>query len=633
MNDAQVLDKKAIHSNPRANPTHTQSSVAVESDRATAKRKKPKLGIIISIGWGVRNYLLTDTLSVLQEHFDLCVFSSLAEVDSFREELQRQGIQVFPCPDLRPSGRATRVFKLLEMAQLAMSSTVRNRRKLESILGSRAEQLRGARFVSGKWAKWSYPVLRTLFRYLAAASCPAVKEIRTRMKEEEIVGIFSTNLSETGEWAADLAAWSLGLPMAASVTSWDNPSTKKCPPCEFDGYLVWSEDMGKQIQRFMGIGSTGRFHVVGAPQFDFYKKVKYQRTREEFFAEYGLDPARKLIVYTTVTPGIVPDNEALIRQLHDQIRCNQLPGDPQLLVRLHPKDKLERYETLRHDPQRRDIAWTLAGVPVVDRRDQWCPNHEDMVRAVNTILHGDVNVHAGYSTMMLDFAAMDKPVVLIGYDSDGNTEKCKTWETYEHLRPVLRSGAVKVAYDAEEMVGQLAQALEFPEERQAARAALTRFQIGEFDANSGKRAGLAVRDVMLDSRSISRHWEKSTRTAGVFLFRALQYLEPWSKRILRRVKGIATMVVKRFTRKKPEQLTSDLSLGLLLYWLLFHARTLAPSAWWAIAFTVVAWFSSTKACGRLFRLFPSRNAEELAGPGHEGERAAFAAESRGVARV
>ncbi|MFO0944470.1 MAG: hypothetical protein U1D30_00770 [Planctomycetota bacterium] len=603
---AQVRDRQAVHQDRSTNQI-ARVREEIASVDAGGPIQKPKLGIIISIGWGVRNYLLTDTLEVLKEHFELCVFSNLAEVDSFRDELENQGIRVFDCPELQPSSKAVKVFKLLEMAQLAMSATVRNRRKLDSIIDSRAEKLRGARLVSGRWAKLCYPPLRLLFRYLAASSCPSVRAIRERMEQEELVGVFSTNLSETGEWAADIAAWSLGLPMVASVTSWDNPSTKKSPPCDFDGYLVWSQDMGVQIQRFMGIGNNRRFHVVGAPQFDFYKKANYQRTREEFFAEYGLDPARKLIVYTTVTPGIVPDNEAIIRQVYDLMKSNQLPGDPQLLVRLHPKDKLERYESLRQDPSRGDIVWTLAGVPVVDRRDQWCPNHEDMVRAVNTIRHGDVNVHAGYSTMMLDFAAMDKPVVLVGYDSDGNTEKCKMWETYEHLRPVLDSGAVKVAYDPEELISQLAQSLAFPEERQEARAALTRFQIGEFDANSGKRAGIAVKNVVSKLGERTKRARRWRRATGAVLFGLMPSVDQIYKGIRRRARTTSIVLVKRATSPKAQKWACHASLGFLLVWLLLHARTLAPSVGWAIACTLVAWFSNSRLGKLILGWLLSRN--------------------------
>lgn len=461
---------------------------------------RPTLAIIVGVGWGIRNYLLSETFDVIKRHFRPLIVSHYSHLADFRAFCESHGAAVAALPVDSPPKTSRGFLRLAENAFLRRYPTVSHGEKLKR-KSEPAELKVGLRGRTWKaLQKVSHPALfsplRAIFKASAVRSWDAVREMRELFLRENVVALFSTNMSERTEWPASLAAESLGLPIVAAITSWDNPSTKKFPPCDFDGYLVWGDDMREQLQKYMGVEEVERIHIVGAPQFDFYLDEKYHQSRAEYCRSLGLDPQRKIVVYATVTPGIIPDNPELLRQLHGILKSRRFPGDPQLLVRLHPKDRIERYEELRRDPARQDIVWTLAGDPKIEGKDQWCPNHDDLVRAVNTVRHGDVNVHAGYSTMILDFASVNKPVVLIGFDSKGETALCKFWETYEHLVPVMQSGAVDAAYGLDELAVQLESALAHPEARAAQRAALTRLELGWFDGGAGRRAGEVIVDVV-----------------------------------------------------------------------------------------------------------------------------------------
>ncbi|MFO0944468.1 MAG: hypothetical protein U1D30_00760 [Planctomycetota bacterium] len=486
----------ALHSKEDENTAHAGRRASCEAKSG----EKPTLAIIVGVGWGIRNYLLSETFDVIKQHFRPLIVSHYSHLSDFRAFCEGHGAAVASLPLDSPPKTPRILLRFAENAFLRRHPTVSHGEKLKrkSEPTEKKSGLRGK--VWKAMEKVSHPILfpplRSIFKASAVRSWSAVREMRDLFQKENVVAVFSTNMSERTEWPASLAAESMGLPVVAAITSWDNPSTKKFPPCDYDAYLVWGEDMRDQLRKYMGVEDLGRIHIVGAPQFDFYLDQRYQQSREEFCRPLGLDPKRKIIVYATVTPGIIPDNPELIRQLHGVLRSRRFSGDPQILVRLHPKDRIERYEHLRKDPAFRDITWTLAGDPKIEGKDQWCPNHDDLVRAVNTVRHGDVNVHAGYSTMILDFASVNKPVVLIGFDSTGETSLCRFWETYEHLVPVMSSGAVEAAYDLDQLATYIESALARPEARAPQRAALTRLELGSFDGGSGHRAGQVIVDVI-----------------------------------------------------------------------------------------------------------------------------------------
>ncbi|MFO0944469.1 MAG: CDP-glycerol glycerophosphotransferase family protein [Planctomycetota bacterium] len=484
----------------------------------------------------MRNYLLSDTLRVLKEHFDLLIVSHYALVPEFKEHFEQQGISVCKWLDDRPSEEAADVHRMTETAYFYKARSKSRERRLFSRINSAGKGGLDS-WLGQKLAPTLFPLLRSFYQYLVLRDWIHLIKIRDLFERKMVDAVFSTNQMNNSEWGPVMAARSLGLPVVTAITSWDNPSTKTFPILsDYDGYLAWGERMRDATIRHQGIRDSRRIHIVGAPQFDFLRDENYALSREEFCESMGLDPTRKILVYTTVTPGIMPDEPHMVRRVHDMILDGTLPSKTQLLVRLHPKDRMERYEELRKDPRRSPIVWTLAGNPKIQKRDQWCPDRDDMVRAVNTVRHGDVNVHCRYSTMMLDFACMDKPVVVLAYDNAGDTAGAKVYEDYEHLKPVLASGGVRVAYAESEARTMLQEAFASPEKHRSERKKMVEEQLGFLDGRSGERAGRVIVDIVRREATPNRIWRRRLLHAcKMQCVGALYFLARLPYRVRRRV--------------------------------------------------------------------------------------------------
>jgi hypothetical protein len=121
---------------------------------------------------------------------------------------------------------------------------------------------------------------------------------------------------------------------------------------------------------------------------------------------------------------------------------------PQLLLRPAPVDPGTRFDSVRKEYRETVYippAWVQAG------DGHWTQNwplQSDVQFLANLTHHADVNVNFG-STMTLDFALRDKPVVNVAFDvSDPPVFGDPFWEVnyrFEHYRPVVDLGAAQFA--------------------------------------------------------------------------------------------------------------------------------------------------------------------------------------------
>jgi hypothetical protein len=155
-----------------------------------------------------------------------------------------------------------------------------------------------------------------------------------------------------------------------------------------------------------------------------------------------------------------------------------------LLVRVYPKDKTGRFEAVkRRSP---DILF-----PEVPWEPAWLtPNLEDSYLLTNMLRHASVGVNVA-STISLELCMFDKPVINVGFNPHGiDTELVDYARYYEfdHYRPVVASGAVKVVSSKEELSAMLKQALANPSTGRAERLNLVRSMFGDtLDGCSSER--------------------------------------------------------------------------------------------------------------------------------------------------
>lgn len=272
--------------------------------------------------------------------------------------------------------------------------------------------------------------------------------------------------------AVQAAQW-LGIPTATFVFSWDNLTSQGRILLPYDHYLVWNEELKDQMLEIYEWIKPEQIHVTGTPQFDFHFREEFYRTREEFCSEIGADPGRPIVLYSTGMPNHMPGETEIVEEIADLLK--DIPEGPQLLVRVYAKDLTGRFEELkrrRPDILFPDIAW---------EREWLTPRFEDSFALVNTLRHCALGINVA-STISLELCMFDKPAINIGYNPasvDPSELRYADYYEFDHYMPIVESGAVEVAVNAEDLRGRVEKALREPGERSEMRSSLLRKMFGE----------------------------------------------------------------------------------------------------------------------------------------------------------
>jgi hypothetical protein len=172
----------------------------------------------------------------------------------------------------------------------------------------------------------------------------------------------------------------------------------------------------------------------------------------------GADPAKKLIALTTIPPVLYTYHDVVIDELLAAMRAGRFDGPTQLLVRVHPRDDIRKYERFMTEP---DVIVNVA------------------------------------STIGIEAAVLDTPVVNIGFD--GHDEKpfldsSRRFYQYTHYKPLVDIGAVRVAYSPAALIEEVAAYLADPDRDQAGRARAATDLCYRIDGQAAERVAAFVLD-------------------------------------------------------------------------------------------------------------------------------------------
>ncbi|MCC7104109.1 MAG: hypothetical protein IT307_03125 [Chloroflexi bacterium] len=287
----------------------------------------------------------------------------------------------------------------------------------------------------------------------------------------------------------------LGVPTIAVDLSWDHFTTKTAPLRRVAALSVWNRTMQRQAVEIHGY-RRDQVRVSGVPQFDLYRTLEGVEDRAAFFKRVGADPSRKLITLTTVPPVLYRHHDLAIERLLTAIDGGQLGEPAQILVRVHPRDDLKAYERFVGRPnlvvEKPFRTGRVAEGSSVD------PSRDDRWHLANTLVHSDVVVNVA-STIAIEAAICDTPVVNIGFDGTEPRpflDSAARYYVYDHYRPLVEAGAVRVADSAEAMVRLVRDELLDPARGRAFRAQAVEEQCRGADGKASERVAAFIVDAV-----------------------------------------------------------------------------------------------------------------------------------------
>lgn len=468
------------------------------------KNKKSTLGLVIVDGVGFRNFILSSFLEEAQLRFNkIVIFSGLPASVYGNFELRNCVIEELD--DFREPGKTWFFRKLKENAHLQNNKKDNfgiqdNLKTTYSLSKSRRGKLTrlifkwGKYFHSENWITKYYGLQQQTFK-----NHPGTKKYRALIKKYEPEILFFTHQRPPYIAPLIFAAETEKIKTCSFIFSWDNLASKGRMAGDFDHYFVWSDLMKSELLEFYRKIGKNQIEVVGTPQFEPYVMDRYRSEREFFLQKFNLDPAKKTICFSCGDASTSKNDPLYIKTIATAIFQDKLAEKVNFLVRTSPAEEPKRFEDLKEEfpfIKWNYPKWELAREDHSEIWSQRVPTIEDIKDLRMILEFSDLGINM-CSTMSLDFMVFDKPVInpVFGNEENGLYDD-QRFLKYAHYERVVKSKAVFIAKNEKELVREINEGLDHPENRKDERQQLFSLQVGKPLEGTGKRIAETLKELV-----------------------------------------------------------------------------------------------------------------------------------------
>ena len=433
--------------------------------------------MVIASHWPIRNLILTHAFAELQTDFEILAWvpeTIIAEVASLADDLGIHDIGWMPLR-VRQRNRlhtfAYRVQKslLLERHQVATEKLLQLRTGRRTRLQRVGIALGGSVACAGLFAP-SFRMASALRRWSTPVGVYAEDFDRYRPDT-----VLSTDAISPNEDAVYFEAKRRSVPIVSMVGSWDNVA-KGPIHGGYDRIFVWNQVMLESIRQMYPAYRDGRLTIIGIPRFDVYREpLPPAFRREAFLGGLGLDPAGRVLLHATNGGAAnFPTEREIVRHVVEALEAGKLPGDCQLLVRPHPHEDPANYRQFAGLP-RVAVSWPK-GDYRSGKNGQSVPDKDSLWDLAACLKHSCVCINAA-STIALDAAACDIPIVSVAYDGDQVKpyyDSILSAYEFTHQIPFLQYGATVLCRSRGALIAAINEAIADSRLRQENRLAVAR---------------------------------------------------------------------------------------------------------------------------------------------------------------
>jgi len=445
-----------------------------------------KIGIVITDGVGFRNFVMSDFITEATFEFEkIFIYSGLPK--SCYNDLNYSNIEVKELP-VFVEGKGTWLFrKWKELGHLQQhkgfygmnNNLVSGYPKNNS---ARSLITKGLYFITRYLNSNSSILFIEKMQFLSFSKNKITKEYIEILKRDKPSHLFFTHQRPPYLAPFLYAAIQTKIPTSTFIFSWDNLASKGRMLGTFDKFLVWSQLMKEELLYFYPNVKSDHVQVVGTPQFEPYVLDKYKTSRENFLSKFGLDSTKKIICYSCADVSIGKNDPVVIKAIAEAVRNNEIKFDVQLLVRTSPAEDDSRFKAIRDEFP--EIIWNVPKWILTreNHQESWSqriPSQEDIMDLRSLLENADLSINM-CSTMSLDFMLFDKPVINTVFGNLQNgLYNDQRFLNYNHYKKVIDGNAVTIAKNKQELIDQINQTFNNPNERKTDRKAMIDLQIGK----------------------------------------------------------------------------------------------------------------------------------------------------------
>ncbi len=311
-------------------------------------------------------------------------------------------------------------------------------------------------------------------------------------------GVFLADLFEDTEISMLREARRRGIPSVGFLSSWDRLTSRWGIRLLPDHLIVFNELLEEEAIVYADM-PPGRIFVSGAVQLDLHL-AKNPLPRKEFMQQIGLSEDTKLIVYGPLGRTFDATNQSdvdmvvLLNQFVEEGKFGV--GKFKIIVRFPPNDFADRSK-LRQLPH---VLYDLPGVRFSAIRGQdWDMRPEELDHLRDLLAHASL-VICYYSSLSIDAAVFDVPVININFDLSDPKKRHSYYETV-HYSKVKTVDGIRLIERVGDLASAMREYLEHPSHEREKRRLLVEQQAYRLDGRSAERIAHFILGVMNAPRS------------------------------------------------------------------------------------------------------------------------------------
>lgn len=456
--------------------------------------------ITITGGYGIRNIIRTDAFKILKSNKNLRIVV-FAPFQAKKIIPEREGKNVF-FEDLgkyRPNIVERTLKKMAEMVyfNINYAGTIKiKERMLKHRNRFKYFSLRLVKKILGK----DRNLIKALEDFDAILSKYKCQRYKCSFEKYKPSLVFTTDFLHPNEWGLVKTARQCQVPIISMIANWDHFTKGRMPKA--DKAIVWNEFNKRQLIEYDGYNPSDIL-VAGIPHQDYFAHLKDKfLPKKKLLKSLGIIGDKKLITYTTAAVSGSRYEQDILQIICEAIKNGKIKKPSHLHVRVHPVDDFSRYEKLK---EYKDITtFETAGKSYIDQRflpsktpmfasrarpKIWCPDEKDMLHYANLVSRSDVLINVA-SSVTLDAAALDKPVVNIAFDGYAKKkfiESNARWFMFTHYEYIPKSGGARIAKSADDLINSINMYMDNPKLDCGGRKRIVKEHGGKLDGQCGER--------------------------------------------------------------------------------------------------------------------------------------------------
>jgi len=450
---------------------------------------KKTIFIAIAFGTSIRDVLRNKTFTELKKQYnlDIVILSANYNDKAFQDEFGGSNVFFEPLRNYTPSFFERIAYHLHRAVLHDKCATIR----LGNTIGKKGPTgfivpfIRIARKIISDAAINN--ILKKLYEKFAPVRKDEYHKLFLKYKPDLV--ILTRVLNYSMDYPILRLASAMNIPSIVLVSSWDNLTSKGFFPFDINYLIVWNNIIKREAIELFHFPKEKIF-VSGIPRYDCFFNLNGYIDKKAFKERLGIQESKRIILYATGSKdtgrskfdNISPEPE-IVKYLAEQISCGNVP-DSHLIVRLHPQADPANYEEVF---RRKDISVQIPGYKS-GFHDRIFKMNDDLEYAA-TLKYSDVVVNLA-STVTIDAAVFNKPIVCVNYDHNGfrpYDQSVKRFYDFDHYHKLREIGGFVLAESKSDLIDQVNQYLQNPSKDENLRQKIVENICAYSDGNSGAR--------------------------------------------------------------------------------------------------------------------------------------------------